>query len=363
MSKLKRNKMKVRGSIHQGHHKLRMDSRHRQCPFIILSTFICNHHLPARCWTPNKIDEIINFGNSMYSHALTSGSIPNTRCLLVSDLPVVAKSFDSSLLTIKYRNEHSGFFNGSVVEMPCTYSLSDSLENDFSSLNDAILLLDDYMTGIMKNDSEYFFFDSHEHDQSRMLVITETGAALLIYFKSQHELEAHIFVLANNLRVTKFEIVPIKISNFSIKSNNYNLEIKQAEDFPLPTQELSNDANENQNMEGQHEQKSLHQVKVKQKAYYLKRKLTESPEQKQKWLARNREYKQIKKGASAKESVNSSDENIILSQDRYLSEFNSLDDGRLHEQEWAVKICKHFTEHCTLKLFSVGCAKKHGFLI
>ena len=202
--------MKVRGSIHQGHHKLRMDSRHRQCPFIILSIFICNHHLPARCWTPNKIDEIINFGNSMYSHALTSGSIPNTRCLLVSDLPVVAKSFDSSLLTIKYRNEHSGFFNGSVVEMPCTYSLSDSLVNDFSSLNDAILLLDGYMTGIMKNDSEYFFFDSHERDQSGMPVITETGAALLIYFKSQHELEAHIFVLANKLRVTKFEIVPIK---------------------------------------------------------------------------------------------------------------------------------------------------------
>ena len=117
----------------------------------------------------------------MYSHALTSGSIPNTRCLLVSDLPVVAKSFDSSLLTIKYRNEHSGFFNGSVVEMPCTYSLSDSLVNDVSSLNDAILLLDGYMTGIMKNDSEYFFFDSHECDQSGMPVITETGAALLIY--------------------------------------------------------------------------------------------------------------------------------------------------------------------------------------
>ena len=109
-----------------------MHSRHSQCPFIILSAFICNRHLPARCWTPDKIDEIINFGNRVYSHALSYGSIPNTRCLLVFDLPVVAKSFDSSLLTIKYGNEYSGFFNGSVVEWPCTYSLNDSLVNVFS---------------------------------------------------------------------------------------------------------------------------------------------------------------------------------------------------------------------------------------
>ena len=43
----------------------------------------------------------------------------------MSHLPVVAKSFDSSLLTIRYGNEYSGFLNGSVVEWPCTYSLSE----------------------------------------------------------------------------------------------------------------------------------------------------------------------------------------------------------------------------------------------
>ena len=264
----------------------------------------------------------------MYSHALACGNIPDTSNLLVSHLP---ESSDGTFHTIKYENEYSGFFNGSVVEWPCTYSLGHSLVNVFSSSNEAILLLDDYMTAIMKNDSEYFFFDSHELDKNGMPVITETGAALLIYFKSQHELEPHISVLANKLRVTKFEIVPIKISEFSIKSNNSNIEIKQAEDFPLSTQELSKDANESQSMEEQHKQKNLDQVKVKQKAYYLKHKLTESPEQKQKRLARNCEHKEIKKGASAMQSVNSSDENIILSQDRYLSEFNSLENGPLHE--------------------------------
>ena len=184
--------MRVRGSIHHGHHKLCTDSRDRQCPFIILSAFICNHDLPARCWTPDKIDEIIYFGDSMYSHALTCGRIPNTRCILVSHLPVVAKSFDSSLLTIKYGNEYSGFFNGSVVELPCTYSLSDSLVNVFSSSNGAILLLDGYMAAIMKNDSEYFFFDSHKCDRSGIPVVTETGAALLINFSNLNQLATHL---------------------------------------------------------------------------------------------------------------------------------------------------------------------------
>ena len=54
----------------------------------------------------------------MYSHALTCESIPNTRCLLVSHLPVVEKSFDSSLLAIKYGNEYSGFLMGQLLNGP-----------------------------------------------------------------------------------------------------------------------------------------------------------------------------------------------------------------------------------------------------
>ena len=157
----------------------------------------------------------------MYSYALTCGSIPDTSSLLVSNLPEVAKTYHGRLHTIKYEIEYSGFLNGSVVEWPCTYSLSDSLVNVFSSSNEAILLLDGYMTAIIKNDSEYFFFDFHEHDKNGMPVITETGAALLMYFKSQHQLEAHISALANKLRVTKFEIVSTKISDCSVKLKQF----------------------------------------------------------------------------------------------------------------------------------------------
>ena len=36
----------------------------------------------------------------------------------LSHLPVMAKSFDSSLLTIKYENEYSGFLMGQLLNEP-----------------------------------------------------------------------------------------------------------------------------------------------------------------------------------------------------------------------------------------------------
>ena len=64
------------------------------------------------------------------------------------------------------------------------YLGSDSLVNVLSSSNEAMLLLDVYMVAIMKNDSEYFFFDSHECDKSGIPVFTETRAALLMNFSN-----------------------------------------------------------------------------------------------------------------------------------------------------------------------------------
>ena len=66
------------------------------------------------------------------------------------------------------------------------YLLSDSLVNVFSSSNEAILLLDVYMIAIMKNDIEYFCFNSHECDKSEIPVVTENVTALLMNFSNVH---------------------------------------------------------------------------------------------------------------------------------------------------------------------------------
>ena len=83
------------------------------------------------------------------------------------------------------------------------YLLSDSLVNVFSSSNEAILLLDVYMVAIMKNDSEYFFFDSHECDKCGIPVVTETRAALLMNFSNLHQLGTHICTLGKQIKNTK----------------------------------------------------------------------------------------------------------------------------------------------------------------
>ena len=91
--------------------------------------------------------------------------------------------------------------------------------NVFSSSNEAMLLLDVYMVAIMKNDSEYFFFDSLECDKSGILVFTETRAALLTNFCNFISLARTSVPLANKLKTQKFEIVPLKVSDCSVESN------------------------------------------------------------------------------------------------------------------------------------------------
>ena len=57
------------------------------------------------------------------------------------------------------------------------------------------------------------------------------------------------------------------------------------------------------------------------------------------------------------ESDNSSDENI-MSVDRYLSKFNSLDNGPLHEQEWAVKNIQKFHRTLQIKIYQCRVCKE-----
>ena len=66
------------------------------------------------------------------------------------------------------------------------YLLSDSSVNVFSSSNEAILLLDVYMVAITKNDSECFFFYSHECDKNGIPVVTDTRTSLLMNFSNLH---------------------------------------------------------------------------------------------------------------------------------------------------------------------------------
>ena len=231
-----------RRSIHQGHHSIDIDSRQRQYPFIILSALLCNHSFPAKCWTSEKMDEIIHFGTSMYSHAFTSGSIPNTSSLLVSYLPVVAMSFHSSLLTIKYEHEYAGFFSASFVPWPSMYSLSDALRNVFADSNNAILLLDGCMRAIFKNESHYFMFDSYKLDRFEISVLAESRTAFLLHFSTQYELEAHICAIGKKIRTIKFAIVPVKISECSVQSNNCKLVEIQQRDLVSENAEVCKDA-------------------------------------------------------------------------------------------------------------------------
>ena len=145
---------------------------------------------------------------------------------------------------------------------------------------------------------------------------------------------AHTFVpLANKLKTQKFDIVLLKISECSVESNNCQLATNESENFTFTTQEINNDVN-SENIQKQYKQKNLDQEKAKQKIYYLKQKRNESPEQKEKRLARNCEYKQIKKAAFRTKNNDSSEQNME-SQIKYLSDTNRMNDVPLNQQDFS----------------------------
>ena len=75
------------------------------------------------------------------------------------------------------------------------YLVSDSLENVFSSSNGAMLLLDGYIAAIMINDSEYFFFDSHECDESGIPVVSKDWSSCAYqFFKFTSAWHTHLYL-------------------------------------------------------------------------------------------------------------------------------------------------------------------------
>ena len=169
--------------------------------------------------------------------------------------------------------------------------------NAFSNTAVAIFLFDGYMTAIIKNESEYFFFDSHERDKTGMPIAAESGTALLMHFSDQHNLERHICALADKLKTTKFETVPVKISECSIASNNSEFVLGEPGGSSVPKKNDSEGifSNEKVNSQNLYKKKNQEKVKANEKTYYLKRKLTESPEDREKRLAKNRELSGLKK--------------------------------------------------------------------
>ena len=160
----------------------------------------------------------------------------------MSHLPVMAKSFDSSLLTIKYENEYSGFLIGQL--------LNDSVLTEWF-LGESLLFLKWgnivawCLYGSRHEKWQWILFDFCLMSVTKVeyLLSQRPEQLCLLIFQIYISFHTHICTLANKLKTQKFKIVPLKISDCSVESNNCQLPINESENFAFTAQEISNYVN------------------------------------------------------------------------------------------------------------------------
>ena len=78
----------------------------------------------------------------------------------------------------------------------------------------AILIVDGLMMALLFSANKYFLFDSHARTVDGMPDLVG-GTAVLLEFLDLTELRHHISMLAAQLHMTQFEIVPVSLQNVS----------------------------------------------------------------------------------------------------------------------------------------------------
>ena len=145
--------------------------------------------------------------------------------LLVSDLPNVATSIDGSQWTIFYDRRIEGFVNDPLRDILIRnfQILSSALTNTFQNTNSAILVLDGYMSALIKDTDSFALFDSHA--RTRQDMPCSDGSATVSTFSTLAALKEHVQSLSACLNVNCFEIVPVSLkqqgdSSLSSKEKN-----------------------------------------------------------------------------------------------------------------------------------------------
>ena len=312
----------IQGTIHQGHESFNALSRGRQCPFMVLSALLHSQSWPVHEWTQKALDELLHFADSMYLHALKKGDIPDTATLLISHLPTIATSLDGGNWTINYGECIEGFINPLAdTIIPNFQTLSSALISIFQATNSAILVLDGYMTALIKDTDHYALFDSHARSAQGM-PCTE-GFATICTFSTLAAVQQHIQSLSTSLSSNRFELVPLKC----IERND-----------TMSKEEKKQRANRKQ---------------------YLKRKLCESDIAKKERLSKAAKYKKDNQNKFAYDKKqwykrsNHSIRNTESNKATFLTEFNVEKNGPLHDQVWAKENMKKF--HDSMKYSIVKC--------
>ena len=234
-----------------------------------------------------------------------------------SDLPIVVELIEAQSENqrwfIDYGKDHQGLIRSDYETGTPYFTIHSALMNTFAHDNYSILILEGYMTALMKGlDSCFYLFDPHARNTNGMP--DPNGTAVVLKFDSLCELENHLCSLSSELDTNLFEVVPVQLK----QAYNAKTHMKQKRSKETECEK---------------------QIRLEKARKYKKRKRDgETETEKQTRLENARKYKKRKQAGKAcvenEIRLTNAKQIHTINQQDYLKEYN-IKNGSIEEQCWA----------------------------
>ena len=137
----------------------------------------------------------------------TNKLVPDTNSFSINELPKVATSLNNVEYCLNYSQCNQGRIDRSFWGEEQFLSQKQVLINAFSDSANAMIVLDGYITAVIKDSESFYLFDSHARNSRGMP--DENDTAVVLEFSELNELQNHIETSASYLNVSIIEITPV----------------------------------------------------------------------------------------------------------------------------------------------------------
>ena len=286
-----------------------------------------------------------------------------------SDLPIVVEPIqahnENQRWFINYGKDHQGLIRSDYEIGSPYFTIHSALVNTFTHDNYGILILEGYMTALIKGlDSTFYLFDAHARNTNGMP--DPNGTAVVMKYDGLCELEHHLCSLSSELNTNLFEVVPVQLKlAYNAKEHMRQKHLKETE---CEKQTRLENARMYKKRKRDRETETEKQTRLENARMYKKRKQDRETEtEKQTRLENARMYKKRKRDRETETEKQTRLENATMykkrkqaekacteneirlanveqipNQQDYLKEYDITKNGSIEEQCWAKANIKKF---------------------
>lgn len=158
----------------------------KQGPAVSIAAIVTTYLIPAKCWTPKTVDQVLKDGDRYYKESYKRASIKNRTEISIADLQPCLRIQKTKLAKIHICDaEMVGNFQATD---PRSTGLIEAAETIFSKRENCVLTSPILNIAIWKSEGQFYIFDGQERNED---------GSVLVSPKKESERSAKLFILPN----------------------------------------------------------------------------------------------------------------------------------------------------------------------